>query len=166
MAVLPAEPTLRIAVDRLWQAVGELVLTVHEDRPRAVDLAVVDDFAEQVLELQAGVAAARQLLLDPAGCPASRLPEVSVQLHETSNHYWRRLRAHGPVAELRRAAHRLRGELPGWLRSVDTGVQRCEEPLAACADAVHQCWRELCLRLPEPVEPLGPVTAANPRRSA
>jgi len=61
MTLLGAEQALTEAVEQLWQAVGELALTVYEDRPAGADLAVVDDLGEQVSELQGEVAAARLL---------------------------------------------------------------------------------------------------------
>jgi hypothetical protein len=159
-----AATALHLAVDQAWLAVGELVLTVCEDRPREAELAVVDDLAEQALELQADVAVARELLAclsSDAGVAVTHLPMVSARLASATTRYWQRLRSHAPVAELRRAARHRRGELPAWQLSVEAGAQRCEAPLAACADALHQCWSELCRSAEAPL----PVTASDPRRS-
>ncbi len=172
MTLITAQQALSRAVEELWQAVGELALIVYEDRPRDADLAVVDDLAEQVSELQGEVAAARQLLRVAEGRTVAELvpclPEVSAHLDATARRYWRRLRAHTPVAELRRAARSRRGELPGWQHSVDDSAARCEEPLVACAAAMHACWQEVCGTPAGLVDtpPARPPVPADPRRSS
>jgi len=181
MTLLGAEQALTEAVELLWQAVGELALTVYEDRPAGADLAVVDDLGEQVSELQGEVAAARLLLRAAEGGTAVELvtclPQVAALLDAAGRRYWRRLRAYAPVAELRRAARRGGAELPWWQRSVEAGAARCEEPLAACAAAVSACWREICgvavTAPPVPAPSPPPVPAhpsagpgAQPRRSS
>jgi hypothetical protein len=170
MTLVGAEQVLARAVEQLWQAVGELALTVYEDRPAAADLAVVDDLAEQVSELQGEVAAARGVL---RAALVPDLPELAAHLDAATRRYWRRMRAYAPVAELRRAARRSGdAELAAWQRSVETGAARCEEPLAACATAVNACWREVFGAAP-PVPPPPSVPAdpgagpgVDPRRSS
>lgn len=169
MTLITAEQTLIRAVEQLWQAVCELVLIVHEDRPHDADLAVVDDLAEQVSELQGEVAAARQLLRAAEGRMVAELvpslPQVGAQLDAAGRRYWRWLRSHAPVAELRRTARRNRGcELVGWQQSVEASAERCEEPLAACAAAMHACWQEVCGVTPDLAS--SPPVPADPRRSS
>jgi hypothetical protein len=153
MTIPTAEQALYDGVERLWQAVSELVLTVHEDRPVDTDLVVVDDLAEQVSELQGDIAAVREILEPARAADAdtfARLPYVAARLDAAGTRYWRELRAYGPVGELRRAARRGGGEFSAWQRSVDASVQRCEEPLTDCVAALHARWRELCRPLATP----------------
>ena len=55
MTMSAALQDLRTSTSRLSEAVTELVMIAHEDRPEGSETAAVDAFAEQVSELQASV---------------------------------------------------------------------------------------------------------------
>jgi hypothetical protein len=141
---LPAvHAQLTAAIDELWQAVCELVLIVHEDRPGDADLAAVDDLGERVSELQGEVAAARALVResDPL---LLLLPQVAAQLDAATLRYWRDLRSYPAVSGLRQAVRRQGGELPAWEATVEASTARCEDPFAAVAATLNTCWQEIC----------------------
>jgi hypothetical protein len=141
---LPAvHAQLIVAVEGLWQAVSELALIVHEDRPGHADLAAVDDLGERVSELQGEVAAARVLVRD-GDLLVARLPQVAAHLDAALLRYWRDLRSYSAVWALRQAAHRQGGELPAWEATVQASAARCEEPFAAIAATLNTCWQEIC----------------------
>jgi hypothetical protein len=141
---LPAvHAQLTVAVERLWEAVSELVLIVHEDRPNDADLAAVDDLGERVSELQGDVAAARALLRDD-DLLVPRLPEVAAHLDAALLRYWRDLRSYPAVSALHRAVRRQGGELPVWGATVAASVARCEEPLDVIVATLNTCWQEIC----------------------
>jgi hypothetical protein len=141
---LPAvHAQLTVAVEGFWQAVSELVLIVHEDRPGDADLAAVDDLGERVTELQGEVAAARALLRD-GDLLVPRLPQVAARLDAALLRYWRDLRSYPAVSALRQAVRRQGGELPSWEATVEASAARCEEPFAAVAATLNACWQEIC----------------------
>jgi hypothetical protein len=141
---LPAvHAQLTLAVEGLWQAVSELVLIVHEDRPGNADLAAVDDLVERVSELQGEVAAARALLGD-GDLLVPRLPGMAAHLDAALLRYWRDLRSYAALSTLRQAARRQGGELPAWEGSVEASAARCEEPFAVVAATLNACWQEIC----------------------
>lgn len=143
MTVPTIHAQLAGAADDLWQAVAELALTVHEDRPAGSDLAAVDDLAERVSELQADVAAARDMLRD--GDPmVPRLAHFAAHLDAAHLRYWRDLRSFSAVSALRGAARRRGGELPAWQGSVEVGAARCEQPFAVAVATLNAWWQELC----------------------
>jgi hypothetical protein len=141
---LPAvHAQLAAAVEGLWEAVSELALIVHEDRPSYADLAAVDDLGERVSELQGEVAASRALLRD-GDLLVPRLPGVAAHLDAALLHYWRDLRSYPPVSALRQAVRRQGGELPSWEATVEASAARCEEPFAVIAATLNLCWQEIC----------------------
>jgi hypothetical protein len=136
--------------------VVELVMIVHEDRPRDGEIAVVDDLVELVLELQGSVAGIRTELdrvADVRRLPA-HLPDIDAAVAAGSARYWRDLRSHGPVAELRSAARRRGIEFRTWQHSVEESQLRCEPGIDRVVAAVRAAWREvgelLILHLPSP----------------
>jgi hypothetical protein len=72
------------------------------------------------------------------------LPVVMAGVNQATQHYWQRLRAHEPTAQVRAATRRLGGPWPGWQRSVEQTAVRCEEPFALVAAAVLGCAQEIC----------------------
>jgi hypothetical protein len=143
MTLPEAHARLAVAVEDLWQAVSELVLIVHEDRPGDVDLAAVDDLGERVSELQGEVAAARALLRD-GDMLVPRLPRFAAHLDAALLRYWRELRSYPAVSALRQAVGRQGGELPAWEGTVEASAARCEEPFAVVAATLNACWQEIC----------------------
>jgi hypothetical protein len=148
MSVDRAVGQLSAAVEELWSAVGELVLIVLEDQPQGEGLAVGDDLVETVSELQGAVAAARAgLAAGPPGAGLAdlhTLPEVAMQLRSATARYWRDVRAHEPVAQLRAGTRTRGGEWPSWRRSVEQSAARCAEPFEAVSAALDASWHELC----------------------
>jgi hypothetical protein len=144
MTFTQAHGNLTAAVEDLWRAVGELALTVFEDRPAGCELAVVDDLAERVSELQGDIAAARILLRDNAA--VTTLPTVARHLDAAHRRYWRDTRSYRMALALRRGIRGGNRELHGWRNSVDVGLERCEEPFAATYAVLNTCWQEVCNR--------------------
>jgi hypothetical protein len=144
MSLAEAEREIAATLDELWFVVCELVVTVHEDRPVGSDLAVVDDLAERVSELQGGVNEARELAqrVDPVTRP-QQLDGIASVLARTETYFWRELRAHTPVAHLRAAARSRGPEWQAWRRSVEEATSRCEEPLENAGKAVRHAWHEV-----------------------
>jgi hypothetical protein len=143
MTLSAAAARLTRSVDELWHAVAELALTVHEDRPAGTDLAVVDELAEQVSELQGDVAAVRDLLR-PGEPLVPALPGIAAHLDVAERRYWRDVRGYAAVAELRAAGRRHGGGLPAWRGAVEASALRCEVPFAVTATALNACWQEIC----------------------
>jgi hypothetical protein len=143
MTLPDAASRLAASVDELWQAVSELVLTVHEDRPAGTDLAAVDELSERVSELQGEVAATRDLLR-PGEPLVPVLPDIAAHLDAAHRRYWRDMRGYAPVAALRAVSRRRGGDLPPWRGAVEASAERCEAPFAATANALNACWQEIC----------------------
>jgi precorrin-6B methylase 1 len=131
------------AVEGVWEPVSELTLIVHEDRPRATDLAAVDALAERVSELQGEVAAARAMVRS-GDVLVPGLPRLAAHLDAAQLRYWRDLRSFPAVSALRQAARRQGRELAAWQGSVEASATRCEEPFAVTVAALNACWQEIC----------------------
>jgi hypothetical protein len=138
----------------LWLAVAELVLSTNDDQPEESDLASAEHVAQLAVEIQARLAEA--LAGFAGGPPAStgdalrELCDIELLLREAGLIYWRDLRAHGPVSQLRGSTRRRRGAWPSWWSGVEQSLERCEEPLVAAGQAVGIAWRELVI--PPPTE--------------
>jgi len=131
------------SLDELWFAVCELVVTVHEDRPAGSDLAVVDDLAERVSELQADVHAARRAAAEPSSTVPQGFDAIGIHLARAGTRYWRDFRAHAPVAHLRAAARSRGVEWQAWRGSVEEAVERIESPLAGATAELRAGWHEV-----------------------
>lgn len=145
MSLTSSSDQLAQRVQALWLAVCELVVTVHEDRPQDSDLALVDDLAEKVSELQSDVDAAQQLLRSAPAVtmlPAS-LPEVTAALDRASTRYWRDLRGYEATRQLRATARSRGRQWQAWRRSVEQAEEACEEPLQGAVDALREAWSVL-----------------------
>jgi hypothetical protein len=170
MSLGSALADLRVAHAILRDAVQELVMTVHEDRPLGSDVAAIDHLAEVVSELEGCVMQAGQELdtvRDPRGLPL-RLPAVDAALAAAQSRYWRDLRAHAPVTELRLVSRGRGEEWRTWQLSLELTQLRCEVPLVRAAETVRLAWREvgelLGLHLPtiaHPPDPRDPVMAES-----
>jgi hypothetical protein len=189
VTVLGVVERLSTAVEDLWSAVCELMLTVASDQPRGPGLAVTDHWVETVSELQGDVAAARAQLaamlpttmlpttmlpttmLPTTGLTAAAatpvvatLPDVVVHLHRAGSRYWRDIRGHEPVAQLRAGTRQRGGEWTVWRRSVEQSAARLVEPLESVADAVDAGWQELCQLATTPPGPWQNPSSADPYR--
>jgi hypothetical protein len=145
MSLETAHAELRLRCRELVLSVGELVTIVHEDRPPASEIAVIDHLAESVSELQgAAMRAAEQLdlVIDPRTLPErmGRVDEALAQCHAS---YWRELGGFRPLAALRRTAREHDLEWRTWQRSVEQSMNRCETALDAAAAAGRAAWREI-----------------------
>jgi hypothetical protein len=154
MTVDDCRATLHRAVRDLWNAVAELVLSTNDDQPEESDLAAAEQVAQLAVEIQARLAEA---LAGFAGGPLAssedalrELFDLERLLREASLIYWRDLRAHGPVSQLRGSTRRRGGAWPSWWSGVEQSLERCEEPLVAAGQAVGIAWRELVI--PPPTE--------------
>jgi hypothetical protein len=156
---------LHRTVRNLWLAVAELVLTTNDDQPEQSDLASAEQVAQFALEIQARLAEAlARFTGDPPSSVVDALRElcdVERLLREAALIYWRDLRAHGPVTDLRGSTRRRRGAWPSWWCGVEQSLERCEEPLITAGQAVSVAWLELVTPLPTE------TTRTNiPRRSS
>ncbi|MFC4786541.1 hypothetical protein ACT8ZV_18855 [Nocardioides sp. MAHUQ-72] len=177
MTISLALRDLRAATARLSEAVTELVMIAHEDRPDGCEMAAVDHFAEQVSELQSSVVAVSQELaaLDGPVPVSRRMPLIDEALAAASQCYWRDLRSYAATAAMRQVARRGGRDWQAWQGSIEQSQQRCEQPLAETAAAARRVWLEvadlvtLWLRHPEPAventEPGGRATTAPPSSS-
>lgn len=154
MTIQSAKAELAMAVEDAWAAVAELVLITLEDQPEEGALAAVDDLTEQVVELQGELAAVRSALR--ARATAETLPAVQAGLDAVVWRYWRRVRAHGPIAQLRAATRRLGGSWPDWQHGVEQTALRCEDPFGVAAAASRAWCREVCQLLIPVGGPAGP----------
>lgn len=145
MTISHALQDLRESTDRLSEAVTELVMIAHEDRPDGSDTAAVDAFAEQVSELQASVVLAVHELArieGPAGI-ADRMGYVDRAIAAAALRYWRDLRSYDATAAMRQAARRGRQDWRAWQVSVEQSQQRCEQPLIDATTGARAVWLEL-----------------------
>ena len=154
MTVDDSRAALQRAVRDLWNAVAELVLSTNDDQPEEGDLAAAEQVAQLAVEIQARLAEA---LAGFAGGPLAssedalrELFDLERLLREASLIYWRDLRAHGPVSQLRGSTRRRGGAWPSWWSGVEQSLERCEEPLVAGGQAVSTAWHELLT--PPPTE--------------
>ena len=154
MTVDDSRAALHRAVRDLWIAVAELVLSTNDDQPEESDLASAEHVGQLAVEIQARLAEA--LAAFAGGPPAStedalrELCDVEWLLREAGLIYWRDLRAHGPVSQLRGSTQRRRGAWPSWWSGVEQSLERCEEPLVVAGQAVGTAWHELVI--PPPTE--------------
>jgi hypothetical protein len=156
---------LQGAVQELWLAVAELVLSTNDDQPEESDLASAEHVAQLAVEIQGRLAQARTTFT--AGPPTSKpealrgLCEIERLVSEAGLIYWRDLRSYGPVSELRGSTRRRSGAWPSWWSGVEQSLARCEEPLVAANRAVGAAWHELVT--PPPIGATGTDTT---RRSS
>ena len=149
MTVDDSRAALHRAVRDLWTAVAELVLSTNDDQPEESDLAALEHVAQLAVEIQARLAEA---LAGLAGAPLAssedalrELFDLERLLRQASLIYWRDLRAHGPVSQLRGSTRRRGGAWPSWWSGVEQSLERCEEPLVAAGRAVSTTWHELLI---------------------
>lgn len=145
MTISHALQDLRGSTARLSEAVTELVMIAHEDRPTSSETAAVDAFAEQVSELQSSVVLAGQELADIEGLTrvAERLSLVDQALAAAALRYWRDLRSYDATAALRQAARRGGADWRAWQVSIEQSQQRCEQPLIEATEGARSVWLEL-----------------------
>jgi hypothetical protein len=155
MTVDDSRAALHRAVRDLWNAVAELVLSTNDDQPEESDLAAAEQVAQLAVEIQARLAEALAgFACGPLASSEDALRELfdlERLLREASLIYWRDLRAHGPVSQLRGSTRRRGGAWPSWWSGVEQSLQRCEEPLVAASQAVGNTWHELLT--PPPTKP-------------
>lgn len=165
MTVDERRAALYEAVRELWLAVAELVLTTNDDQPEPNVLAPAEDVAQSAVEIQGRLAEALGAL--SSGAPDSvrdALHDVSVverTVREAHLIYWRDLRAHRPVAQVRSSTRRRQGEWPSWWFGVEQSLQRCEKPFEGAGEAIGAALHELAT-------PPQPDTTSTqiPRRSS
>src|SRR6478609_951885 len=121
MTISLALHDLRDATARLSEAVTELVMIAHEDRPEGSEVAAVDSFAEQVSELQSAVVMAGRVLaaIDGTDQLARRMADVDAAIAAAALRYWRDLRSYDATAAMRQAARRGRADWRSWQVSIE-----------------------------------------------
>lgn len=165
MARDDSRTALHEAMRNLWFAVVELVLITNDDQPEESDLAAAEHVAQLTVEIQARLAEALAAFASQSPADLAdamrELCDIQRLVREADLIYWRDLRAHSPVAQLRGSTRRRSGAWPSWWSGVEQSLERCEEPLVAAGKAVGAAWHELVT--PPPAEP----TRTNiPRRSS
>ena len=175
MSLGSALSDLRDASAGLDQAVSELVMIVHEDRPAQSQIAMIDHLAEVVSELQGAAvqAAQRVAAISEPRLLAGELWYVDEAVADCAETYWRDLRAFAPVQELRRTAYARGLEWRTWEGSIELSLLRCETPLLHTTNAVRAAWQEvgellthyLPHYLPHPPDPAAGASQAPPPSS-
>ncbi|GLZ33495.1 hypothetical protein Lesp02_56830 [Lentzea sp. NBRC 105346] len=141
MSVRTEVPQLRDAVARLHDSWRELNVTVTEDKPTGVGLAVADDVQEAVVDgLSYLDSALREL---DGGASPARVYAAAVELEALRRRYDERMRSYLAVSDLLVGIRGHGPEWRGWAGSVISGGERCAEPLQAVSDALMRCWREI-----------------------
>ncbi|MEP9364543.1 hypothetical protein ABLE68_16370 [Nocardioides sp. CN2-186] len=145
MTISLALHELRDATARLSEAVTELVMIAHEDRPDGSEVAAVDSFAEQVSELQSAVVTAGRVLaaVDGTDQLARRMADVDAAIASAALRYWRDLRSYDATAAMRQAARRGRADWRAWQVSIEQSQERCEQPLLEAVTRARAVWLEL-----------------------
>jgi hypothetical protein len=145
MTISHAIQDLRRSTSRLSEAVTELVMIAHEDRPHGSEIAAVDAFAEQVSELQSSVVLAVHELARIEGPAhlADRMSLVDRSLASAGLRYWRDLRAYDATVAMRQAARRGGSDWRAWQVSIEQSQERCEQPLIDATTGVRAVWLEL-----------------------
>jgi hypothetical protein len=145
MTVSHALQDLRESTSRLSDAVTELVMIAHEDRPSGSETAAVDAFAEQVSELQASVVLAVHELARADGTVriADRMAFVDRAISDAALRYWRDLRSYEATLAMRQAARRGGQDWRAWQVSIEQSQQRCEQPLVDATAGAREVWLEL-----------------------
>jgi hypothetical protein len=176
MTMSTALQDLRASTSRLSEAVTELVMIAHEDRPEGSEVAAVDAFAELVSELQASVVLAMHELapIDGPVQIADRMAFVDEAIAGAALRYWRDLRSYDATATMRQAARRGGQDWRSWQVSVEQSQQRCEQPLLDTTTGARAVWQEIAelvsiwLAHPpthDPTHDAGVPAAENTRRS-
>lgn len=171
MTIAHALQDLRTSTSRLSEAVTELVMIAHEDRPNDSETAAVDHFAEQVSELQSSVVTAHRELarIDGPQQAADRMALVDDAIATAARLYWRDLRSYDATSAMRQAARRGGPDWRSWQVSIEQSQHRCEQPLLDATSGARAVWVELAelvslwLAHPQPVA--GVPAAENTRRS-
>ncbi|TCN41049.1 hypothetical protein EV644_105335 [Kribbella orskensis] len=147
MTVDDSRAALHRAVQELWLAVAELVLSTNDDQPEESDLASAEHVAQLAVEIQGRLAEALEVFV--GSLPATtegvlrELCDLERLVREAGLIYWRDLRAHDPVYQLRGSTRRRSGAWPSWWSGVEQSLERCEEPLVAAGEAVGAALHEL-----------------------
>lgn len=173
MTISFAIQDLRDSTARLSEAVTELVMIAHEDRPRGSEVAAVDHFAEQVSELQSSVViAGRELAaIDGPIVLSMRMPAVDAAIADVALRYWRDLRSYDATTAMRQVARRGGADWRSWQVSIEQSQQRCEQPLLEAVSGTRALWLELAelvalwLAHPLTTTDAGLPAAENTRRS-
>jgi len=154
------------ALVELWCAVGELIIIVVEsqpqpakkaaglelvdlrsilrvDRPRPVGLAVVDDMAALVSDIQGDVAAARTYLAADAAHELPRLSSINERVQAVNLRYWHKLRTFDAIAQLKASTRRAEPEWVTFEKTLVASIIRCQAPLENVVVAMHDCWQEV-----------------------
>src|SRR3954447_11948472 len=102
MTIAHAIRDLRSSTNRLSEAVTELVMIAHEDRPDGSETAAVDHFAEQVSELQSSVVIANHelSLIEGPVRLADRMALVDSAIATAALLYWRDLRSYDATSAM------------------------------------------------------------------
>lgn len=163
MSMASAIAELKARSAEVAEAVTELVVVVHEDRPASSQIAVVDHLAEVVSELQATAVEVTQIvggLSEPRQLPA-QLEHVDRARATCAVTYWRDLRSYAPIHELRLSASRRDREWRSWERSVEVSLLRCESPITRLGDAIRAAWQEVGELLTHYLPPPGDLTVVT-----
>jgi hypothetical protein len=137
-----------------WQALHEhlsaLRLTVVEDRPLGLDLALVDrraDALDDVIGLvEEGLSnarEAREFLIPPADVASFHRSLLCSHQKQTmlQERLWSGLLSHERIAEVSDAARRHGGEWVPWARRVQEDLRHCPHKALEVGMSLIECWR-------------------------
>lgn len=124
------------------------------DKPHAHKLA--DDLSETVTDLWSRIDEAIEVahetqaaLQPPTDLARVRLALVicQEQFNIVSRKFTTELRSEQQMRELARLSRRLKGEWPGWARSVKQTLEQCQVGFHDVNEALSRCWQEIAERV-------------------
>lgn len=152
MALEAVFQDLCLRCQRLHEVLGELRLTVVEDKPLTGDLVLieqlsntVDDVLGWLEEMYSAAAEGKQSVRPPLDLERARY--ALLRGHERFNqllqNFFNELLCHDRIAELLWVGQERRGEWQLWTNSVKEALDSCRQPLFEVNQALLRCWQEI-----------------------
>jgi hypothetical protein len=143
------------ALRRLRDELQALRVTVVEDKPRAGEVMLVDEFGNTTEEalgwieeaLVAATESRRAVIarFDQEGARRA-LVQSQEQFHQSALRLSADLLAYERIEELMRLGRARRGEWQAWCGGVKESLDRCQAHLFAIYQTLFTCWQELLER--------------------
>ena len=141
-------------LQQVQEVVGNLRITIVEDRPRPADIALVDPFDDGVEDMCGWLAESLAALTDSrfaavryndipwagrvlAGCQG--------QINQLEIRYCD-LVSHNRLTPLLQEGQTRGGEWPAWTASVQAALHDCQPPLVDVKQALLLCWQDIAER--------------------
>ena len=141
----------------LHEVLGELRLTVVEDKPLTGDIILVerlgntvDDFLGWLEEMYTAAAEGKQAVQPPRDLERARyaLLRGHARFNDLLQNVFNDLLCHDRIAELLGVGQERGGEWHPWTDSVKQALEGCRQPLFEVNHALFRCWQEIGERLP------------------